>query len=214
MEVGKSAVMFHPHHSSFAPFSVRLAAVQARLSYRQLRHWHKGLRPGSGAKEVLLAALRAAHTDFLTSASVVPIAAQTTWPVCGWWTVKELFGHLADWDILWLNCLKGEGTAVRGIPLMADEDAFNGALQTSRAQQTLEEVTADFAHTRHLFLAKVESLSQETLERPSTLPTLYPTLYQDVWATVDHYLEHAAGLRQQLNMPLSKWLRSFNGPYT
>lgn len=184
-------------------------------AYKQTQQWRKTVPAGDGTgpKNILLAALRAAHADFLTSASSVPETEHTTLAVCGWWTLKDLLGHLADWDIFFLNCLNGDMGTVRGIPMMRDEDEFNAALQASRAHQPLAEITADFEHIRHTFLSKIDSLSQEELQRPSPGTVPYPTLYHDIWATVEHYLDHAAGLRRQLNMPLPKWLLTFTGPY-
>ena len=42
----------------------------------------------------------------------------------------------------------------------------------------------------------------------------FPTVYHCAWSALEHYLDHAAGLRRECQLQLPDELLTFHGPYT
>ncbi|MGC8787225.1 MAG: DinB family protein, partial [Anaerolineae bacterium] len=65
-----------------------------------IQRWREqlGLPPRVGPKVVLLAALEAMHDELQHKAMLVPATERETRPVCGEWTLKDVVGHIADWE--------------------------------------------------------------------------------------------------------------------
>ena len=51
-----------------------------------------------GAKAHLLASLNETRAKLLAAVSLVPDTERESRPVCGHWTLKDLLGHIADWE--------------------------------------------------------------------------------------------------------------------
>jgi len=185
---------------------------------RGLQKWRDGLPETFcvGPKSVLLAALRAAHTDLLESVALVAADERTTRPVCGDWTLKDVLGHLADWDRYFLNWLNAMvGGEVHDLYWDEDSDAFNAYLQAARRDQSWQQIWEDFLAARFAFLSRLESLTQADLERPNsgTLSS-FPDAYHCAWSCLEHYLHHTAILRREYGVNIPKYLLDFTGPYT
>ncbi len=65
-----------------------------------LVEWRRGQEKAqSGPKPLLLAALTAGREELLAAAAeLVPSEERSTRPVCGVWTLQDVFGHIADWE--------------------------------------------------------------------------------------------------------------------
>ena len=168
----------------------------------------------SASKAVMLAALQAAELDLLQTLTLLPPAVYDRQPVCGVWTAHDLIGHLADWDsyfLDWLGDLCGEPHPERHWD--DDGDRFNAWLLQRRHGEPWGQTWADLRANRrslHQRLAAVpeDLFLREHDDRP------FPTVYHCAWSALEHYLDHAAGVRRRLGAPLADALLHFRGPYT
>lgn len=169
-------------------------------------------RPNVGPKAILQAALESGRQEMLTTAALVPPAERLTRPVCGVWTLKDLLGHLADWE--WYGVEKLDGPPTRralNMRFRGDIQGWNEAHAAARQDQPWDEVWADFQAARLALGQCLEKMSQEDLAQPFSVPwgrnwTVYRWLH--LW--LHHEREHAADLRA--NLDLSGWptaLRTF-----
>jgi hypothetical protein len=166
----------------------------------QVAAWRQGRRSehDTGPKSILLAALEAARRELLSAASRVPPRARTTRRVCGVWTLKDLLGHLADW----------EDFGVRGLRLMAqgrppdveevtDIDAWNHEHAAARAAQPWDQVWADLHETRAELMRVLKDMSEERLPRWYRFPWgARGTAYDWLVVFVTHDRDHARDLRE------------------
>lgn len=171
-------------------------AAQAR---RLLLAWWQaegaGRRTGSAA--VLRAALAAARGELLAAAGRVPPEERASRPVCGHWTLKDVVGHLSDWE--WVGA-QGLGHMAAGrapqVEHIKDIDAWNEAHCRARRDQTWAEVWDDLGAAREALVDALGPMDQALLARAFAFPWgPSGTAYQWVGVYVAHDLEHAAGLR-------------------
>ncbi len=185
---------------------------------RQTRKWRETLPEGdgTGSKNVLLAALEAARTDFQVSADLVPESEREIRPVCGVWTLKEVAGHLADWDDLFMKWLKiGLGQDVPQFAFDADGDVQNARMAEARKDKTWLENWTDCQDMRQALIDKLQITDEADISRRySGKRRTFPTVYHCAWSALEHYLDHAAILRRELGVPIPKFLLTFKGPYT
>ena len=185
-----------------------------------LRQWYKRLpkSEGIGSQVILLAALEAARDDFYASAELVPPKERETRPVCGHWTLKDVLGHLADVDAIYLNAfyaMIGEPTIELGWQDEEDEDTINEKMVKARANQSFEQVWEECQSARSNLLTELRLISDEMLGDPyGGDGSPYPTPYHCFWSALEHYLDHAAVIRRELKAPFPKNLLTFKGPYT
>lgn len=187
-------------------------------SIRQIRKWRKSLPKGdgTGSKEVLLAALESARMDFQVSADLVQESERETRPVCGVWTLKDVLGHLADWDDLFMKWLKiGLGEDVPTFAFDADGDAQNAKMAEARKDKTWLQNWTDCQNTRQTLIDRLQATDEADINRRYVgNRRTFPTVYHCAWSALEHYLDHAAILRRELGVPIPKFLLTFKGPYT
>lgn len=182
---------------------------------RDLQQWRRTLPRDAkpGPKVLMMAALRAARADWLASAALVPADVQALRPVCGFWTLKDVFGHLADCDDCYLGVLR----QMQGGPPydLEDEETFNERRYLVRCDYSWEQNWRDAQAARDALLSALDALSQEEWEAPhDNAVQPYPTIYHCAWSALEHYLDHTAVLRAALGLAMPKRLLQFRGPYT
>ncbi|MFQ5616420.1 MAG: DinB family protein, partial [Anaerolineales bacterium] len=171
----------------------------------EIREWRKenAIRWAPGPKAILLAVFRAARDEILALVSLIPEGERAARLVCGEWTLKDVIGHLTDWELAGVERAR---LALDGVTspamddLTGDFEAWNKAHAAARRPQPWEQVWADFDATRRDLISIVEQLTREDLERPFTTPwgkTVYEWLV--IWP--GHEREHAAGLWEELGLP-------------
>jgi len=193
---------------SYEGWDWTFSAVPLRVQWKHDAHhakriadWRKarGSRGDTGCKAVLLAALAAAREELLAAVALVPIDERASRPVCGIWTLKDVLGHIADWELFGAEGLRqmaaGQAPQVEHIQ---DIDSWNRAHAEARHNQPWEVVWSDFQETRQGLLEVLEGMSQAGLSR------FYPfpwgpdgTPYQWVHVYFDHDRTHARGLRDK-----------------
>lgn len=168
----------------------------------------------TASKAIMLAALHAAEIDLLQTIATLPtITAQQ--PVCGHWTLQELLGHLADWDRYFDNWLAGlTGNPTQALYWNDNGDAFNAWLCDQRQGESWAQTWDDFRSNRQTLLAHLQTVSEENFLREQLNSGSFPSVYHCAWSALEHYLDHAAGFRRALHMPLVEDLLYFHGPYT
>jgi hypothetical protein len=170
-----------------------------------------------GPKALLMAALEAAEADFRATAALVPESERETRGVCGAWSLKDLLGHMADWDDHYRNIVRrmlGEPTDFWDEE--PETDAQNDRLYQARRHDPWAKAEADCMGNRRWLLDRLQTLDTATISRPytGTLYAGYPTLFHCYWSAAEHYLDHAAVMRRELGLKLPAWLLKFKVSYT
>ena len=185
-----------------------------------LDEWRKGLveTPLPPAAVIMHAALATARDDLLATAALVPPKERETRAVCGGWTLKDVLGHLADWDDWYLNAfyaMIGEPTKNLGWSDEDDGNALNEKLVQANRKKPFDKVWEHCVSARNALIHEMQSVSDDMLADPyGGEHSSYPSAYHCLWAAVDHYLEHAAGIRCELKVKFPKYLLQFKEPYT
>jgi len=169
----------------------------------QIAAWREaeGLKVKAGPKVVLLAALNAGRGELLTAAALVLPEERASRPVCGEWTLKDVLGHVADWEWLGVEGLRqmAAGCAPQ-VEYVEDLDAWNQAHIEARRSQPWETVWADFHAARQVMLEVPDGMTQAHLERSFPSPwgsDLTP--YRWTYVYLAHDREHAEGLRRTVD---------------
>ena len=160
----------------------------------------EGLRGATGPKAVLRTGLAAARDELLTAAALVSPEERASHPVCGEWTLKDVLGHVADWEWLGVDGLRhmAAGHAPQ-VERVEDLDAWNHAHAEARRDQPWEAIWANLHAARRALLEALEGMSQAGLTRSFPFPWgPEGKAYQWVWVYLTHDREHAQGLRSSL----------------
>jgi hypothetical protein len=166
----------------------------------QLAAWRQahGVKNRAGSKAVLLVALDAGRAALLALAGLIPNGEQASRPVVGAWTLKDVLGHVVDWE--WVSLGVARQMAAGRLPQVdypVDVDAWNQAHVTARRDQPWETIWADLEAARRALMIFLEEASQADLDRPA--PGRWgpvDTAYNWAYACLDHDLEHVADLRK------------------
>ncbi len=184
-----------------------------------LTEWRKTLpeTPMPPSKIILHAALEASSDDLWATAALIPIDERETRPVCGTWTLKDVLGHLADWDDWYLNtfyAMVGEPTNNLGWKDESDGNALNEKLVAKNRKKSFKDVSNHCQSARAALVTEVQMISDDMLADPyGGEDGVYPTPYHCMWAALDHYLDHTAVIRRELRAKFPKYLLQFKSPY-
>jgi uncharacterized damage-inducible protein DinB/predicted RNase H-like HicB family nuclease len=166
----------------------------------ELAAWREARSLGSnvGLHEILLAGLTAAREELLTAAALVPPQERTLRPVCGEWTLKDVLGHVADWEWLGVEGLRhmAAGDAPQ-VEQVTDVDAWNRDHAETRRGQPWERVWDDLHGARRALLEVLGGLGQAGLAR--SFPMSWGseiTPYGWIRAYLSHDRSHARDLRE------------------
>lgn len=166
---------------------------------QQIASWRKamGVTGETGCKTVLLAALDAARCELLAASDLVPEGEWHWNRVCGEWTLKDLLGHIADWE-----CFGAEGLRLMAegqppeVELVESIDAWNLVHVKARREQPWESVWADLHTIRRSLRTILEGMEEVALVQRFPFPWgPEGTPYQWVTVFVVHDREHAGDVR-------------------
>lgn len=141
---------------------------------------------------VLLAELQAARQHLL--ASLEGLVPNSPAPVCGEWTVKDVLGHVADWE--WVG-VEGLRLMARGgsplVEVVRDLDAWNREHVAARRNQPWEGVLEDLHAARQALLDALQAIEPSLLGQRFPFPWGGEGTPAD-WLAVypGHDREHAA----------------------
>ena len=176
---------------------------------RALANWRRQL-PNDikstrlGPKYILRALLQSTRKEFLLTADLILESERTNQAVCGIWTLKDLIGHLTDWEKVGLEGLQqlASGQSPEFDYRIAwPFDEFNNKNAAARQNQPWPEVWGDFTETRQQFMNLFDAMSEAQLTRQFIAPWQSPIngyAWLTVWLGHDH--EHALDIRNSLNI--------------
>ena len=164
-----------------------------------LRLWRQEneLEEGVGPKAILLAALEAGRDEIAALSSMVPAEERSTRPVADEWTLKDVVGHLADWELFLVEILRAGRMLDMGYG--GDVDQWNAAHAAARSERRWPRVWEDYRQARKGTVDVVGEMSQEALGTRFDNPWGKDTpTYRVVEWWLEHEREHAAGIRGAL----------------
>jgi uncharacterized damage-inducible protein DinB/predicted RNase H-like HicB family nuclease len=193
----------HPEEPWTARKALRRFLEHEREHTAQVREillawWQaEGGKARAGSKGALMAVLAAAREELLRAAALVAPEERVSRPICGKWTLKDLVGHMADWErvgVEGLRCMAaGRPPQVEHIESI---DAWNQAHYEARRDQPWEGVWADLHAAREAMVDVLRDMRQDDLARSFAFPWGPDgTPYQWVGVYVNHDREHTRGLR-------------------
>ena len=168
----------------------------------ELENWRKTLPLAAkrqiGPKLVLRAILKATRQEFTALVDLVPPDERADKPVYGSWTLKDLVGHLADWEQLIVDGLRYlllDQTPQFAVTI-TDFAAFDEAKVQVRRQQPWRQVWQDFSRSRKALDDVVQQFPELFLSHTLVTPwgKEMPAYF---WLTIcfGHDHEHATHLR-------------------
>ncbi len=155
---------------------------------------------------VLRALLHSSRQAFQALLPLIPQAEWTTRPVCGVWTMKDLLGHLTDWEKVAVDGLRplAAGQTPEFDYTLDNFDTFNNRNAAARADQSWDAVWADYETTRATLLDLLAQTAPANLQRPFAVPwggELPGYVWLLIWP--GHEMEHAIDARAALG--LRRW---------
>ncbi len=146
---------------------------------------------------VLRAAFTAARHALILSLSLVPEDARMV-PVSGSsWSVKDIVGHLADWDAFCTRSLQRIRSGRQPIfTNEADLDAWNERHHNLRHAQPWSRLWSDMLTNRAALDAVLDGVGDDDWTRPCATPwSRHATPYHWIRLWTEHDREHAADVR-------------------
>ena len=144
------------------------------------------------------------RTEFLALAALIPSGEREARPIEGEWTLKQVLGHLSDYERLGVVALRQ--VAARREPAyertIEEFEAFNAERGLVWAVLPWAEVWAQFIATRRALLEVALGLDNTALTQPFTAPWLSTTTACGYLLDMaGHEQEHADALRPVLGLP-------------
>jgi uncharacterized damage-inducible protein DinB len=175
-----------------------LAAWRKTLGEQAQVTWHE-----VGPRAVLLASLRAHREALLALIALVPPGERNTRLISGQWSLRDVAGHLADWEEFCAEVLRqmAAGQTV-AVDYDGNVEAWNAARAMARQGQSWDAVWADFEAARRALLDILDGLSDADLNtsRPGDWGG---TPYRWAYVCVDHDQEHMADLKHATLLEVS-----------
>jgi hypothetical protein len=175
----------------------------------EIARWRKTQPPTDPSIRVIHRALlrpilALAQQEFLALAALLPPEERDDRPLEGDWTLKQMIGHMVDYERLCVVALKAlaAGRAPDYETTITDFDAFNNSHGPAWAVMSWSEVWAYYLATRRAMLLITDTLSDEALARPFAAPWLATTTACGFLLDMaQHQQEHADGLRRAFGLP-------------
>ena len=175
----------------------------------EIAYWQKTQPPADPSIRVIHRALlrpilALAQQEFLALAALLPPDEREDRPLEGDWTLKQMIGHMVDYERLCVVALKAlaAGRAPEYETTIDDFDAFNNSHGSAWAAMSWNEVWAYYLATRRAMVLIVDTLPDEALARPFAAP--WPATTTACGLVLDmaqHQQEHADGLRRAFGLP-------------
>jgi hypothetical protein len=162
-----------------------------------------------GPKGALSAALHAAREELLTAAALVAPGERTSLSICGEWTLKDIAGHLADWEQVGIKGLRDmAGGRMPQTEHIADIESWNQAHAAARSDEPWESVWRDLQKVRERLVGILEEMSEVALAQSYRFPWgPQGTAHQWVRVFIAHDREHAEDVRLAMGVDAGR-----NGP--
>jgi hypothetical protein len=193
---------YYGHDWTFSDVPMQIQWGHDAEHAKEIVGWRdaEGLGGGRGPIPVLLAALEAARAELLSASVLVPESERATRPICGEWTLKDVLGHVADWEWYAVKGLRQMADGQKPDPEpIVDIETWNVAHVKARRDQPWEAVWDDLHAARRAFLEVLNGMSEAELAR--SFPFAWGeegSPYQWCAVFVGHDREHARDPRGPL----------------
>lgn len=181
---------------------------------RWRRQWDVPQSPRPPASKVILRPfLAAARQEFWALSSLIEARERITRPVCGSWTLRDVLGHITIYEVMGVIALQAisAGESPRFPKTIRRFDTFNEAQVVARQRVDWPQALSEWRAVRKALVTLLDQATDEGLARAFTAP--WGTTisgYQYVFGLAIHEQEHAAALRQSLDLaPLPQRLRHY-----
>ncbi|MBC7869567.1 MAG: DinB family protein [Chitinophagaceae bacterium] len=180
-----------------------------------LQVWREthNLEDWNGPKSILMAALRAARADLLTTIALVPLDQRESLDVCGHWTLKDVAGHLADWSTYFGGCVATMCGQSLPEGFKEPSEDFNEERYLIRRDFSWIKNWGEFNGGYIALREMLDKLTDDELNQ-RRFGTPYGSIYECAWSALEHDLDHAAGMRAALTVDMPTRLLTFSGPFT
>lgn len=163
-----------------------------------LANWRQraAISPAGGPKAVLLASLDASRAALMAAADLTPPEERTTRQIAGEWTLKDLLGHVVDWEWWIADALRyisaGQAPQVESYETI---ESWNQQHAAARLAEPWGAVWSDFRAAREALMAALAGISQAALAVRHPAPDAESrSAYGWAYIALEHDLEHAHGL--------------------
>lgn len=169
----------------------------------EIELWRKNLEQNidSRAAEANLAQERAAFLAAIKGLSEADLVERNA---SGTWSVKDVVGHITDWERLMLNAARHihDPSLPVVIPVTEDE---NEIMASRRTKESWEKVLHDFYEVSQAVDSFVAGLKMGdwSLRGPYPWPNDQGTLAELLWHITTHYTDHLPGLQQWRNQKIN-----------
>lgn len=174
-----------------------------------LARWRATYPPNDPVRRVIHRALLRpilglTRAEFAALAALIPPREGETRPISGAWSLKQVVGHLADYERLGVIALRAVATGREPVyeKRLADFDAYNDRRGAVWAAQPWAEAWATYVAARRALLEVAGGLPDEALAR--VFPAPWPgqtTACGYLLDMAQHEEEHADSLRRALGLP-------------
>lgn len=92
--------------------------------------------------------------------------------VCGWWSVKNIIGHLASFELMLIDVLNsfGDGGPTPYLDAHMDPEAFNDSQVALRQNHTVAETMTEYNDAHESTMALIQHIPAEVRREDGTLP--------------------------------------------
>jgi len=149
-------------------------------------------RPAVGHPAILAAIAQVGRAEFAALVNLFSESERISRPVDGQWMLKDVVGHLTDWEQFGVDGLAQGQSPDWPYPSI---QAWNEAHAEVRQAQSWEQVWADFSASRQALSQQLAGLTLEQLAAPFTSPFDPNSTYYS-WSIIwlEHEHEHAQAL--------------------
>ncbi|MCB0256201.1 MAG: DinB family protein [Anaerolineae bacterium] len=154
------------------------------------------ISPAAGPKAILLAALNTSRAALMAAVELIPPDERSTRPVAGDWTLKDVVGHVVDWEWWIADALRfisaGQAPQVESYETI---EAWNQQHAAARQAEPWGAVWSDFRAARDALMGALAGISQDALAVRYPAPDAESrSAYGWACIALEHDLEHAHGL--------------------
>ena len=176
----------------------------------EIARWRRGFPANDPSlrvihRSLLRPLLGLARRELLALAALVPPAERETRPLTGAWTLKQIAGHLSDYERMGVLALRALAAGREPVyeTRIENFDTFNEARGAFWAAATWDEAWATLIATRRALLHLIETLPDEALTRPIPAPWFATTTACGYLLDMaQHEREHAGSLRRTFDLPI------------
>lgn len=155
-------------------------------------------------RELLPTLLSLSRHEFMALAALIPAAERETRPIEGQWTLKQVMGHIIDYEMMGIVALAAidAGREPEYESTIPDSDAFNSLQADGWQARPWAEVWSLHQQVRQTLRQLASRLDDAALARPFVAPWLGTTTACGFLLDMaQHEQEHADDLRLVLGLP-------------